>query len=105
MFILNDSCTHALGDVEQLNLLHQLHRLLERHHDALVVGDVLGGEGAAWLAARAPPVVQPLVADLVAADVEVPHVFGDAVEVGAARPPRSIQVDLVMPSPRQVPGT
>jgi hypothetical protein len=32
-----------------VNLLHQLDRLLERHHDALIVSDVLGGEGAARL--------------------------------------------------------
>ena len=73
-----------------VNLPHQPHRLLERHDDPLVVGDVLRRERAARLAA---PVVEPLAADMVAADVKVPHVFWHAVKVRAALEAGRIQVD------------
>ena len=60
---------NAVDFADVVNLGHQAHRLLERHHDALVVNDVVGGEGPAWHALFATSVVEPLVADLVAADV------------------------------------
>ena len=79
-----------------INLLHQLHRLLERHDETLIVGNVFRGERVAGGALFAAPVVEPLVADLIAADVDVPHVCGDAVEVGTARPPGGVQVDFAV---------
>ena len=51
-----------------INLLHQLHRLLERHDETLIVGNVFRGE----------------------------RVAGDAVEVGTARPPGGVQVDFAV---------
>ena len=53
-----------------VNLRHQVDGVVKRDDETLVVGDVLGGEGAAWLPALAAPVVEPLGQNLVAADVE-----------------------------------
>lgn len=57
-----------------VNFFHQSDGLVQGDDDLLVVGDVFGGEGAAFA------VLQPLVAVLIAADVEVPHGFGDVGE-------------------------
>jgi len=43
-----------------VNLRHQADGVVKRDDETLVVGDVLGGEGAAWLPALAAPVVEPL---------------------------------------------
>ena len=59
-----------MGVDDGVNLGHKANGVFERHHDALGVGDVLGDEGAAWLALLGAPVVEPLLADLEAADVE-----------------------------------
>jgi hypothetical protein len=44
----------------------------------VVVGEVVGGERATLA------ILEPLLADLVAADVEVPHVFGHAAKTAGA---------------------
>jgi len=54
---------------------HEAKGFRQRRDDALVVGDVVVAERAALA------VFEPLVADLVAADVEVPHLGRDAFEV------------------------
>ena len=61
-----------------VDLLHQADGLGERDDDLLVVGDVVLRERAALA------VLEPLLADLVAADVEVPHVLGHAAEADGA---------------------
>lgn len=57
-----------------VDLGHETNGFVEGHNDALVVGDVVLGEGAAL------PGLEPLFADLVSADVEVPDGFGHAFE-------------------------
>ena len=57
-----------------INLRHQPDGFRQGDDDAVVVVDVVGGEGAALA------VLEPLIADLVAADVEVPDVFRDAAK-------------------------
>ena len=59
-----------------VDLLHQADGLGEGDDDLLVVGDVVLRERAALA------VLEPLLADLVAADVEVPHVLAHALEAG-----------------------
>ena len=54
---------------------HQADGLGEGGDDALVVNLIVVAEGAA------PAVFEPLFADLIAADVELPHLRRDAVEV------------------------
>lgn len=76
--------------------LHQADGVFEGDDETVVVGNTLLGEGAAGDARFAAPVVEPFVPDLVTADVEVPHVCGDAVEVRAARPLRCVQVDFAV---------
>ena len=61
-----------------VDLTHDADRLVQGHHDALVVGDVVGGESASLT------VLEPFLADLVAADVEVPHGLGHAAEADGA---------------------
>ena len=68
----------AVGFNNVVNLLHNADGLVQGDHDLLVVGDVVLRERAAL------PVLQPLVADLVAADVEVPDLLGDAAEADGA---------------------
>ena len=55
-----------------VDLLHQADRLVQGNDDFLVVGNVIGRERAAFA------VLEPLLADLVAADVEVPDRLGHA---------------------------
>ena len=55
-----------------VDLLHQANGLGEGDDDLLVVDDVVLGERAALA------VLEPLLADLVATDVEVPHVLAHA---------------------------
>ena len=77
----------ALQVDDFVDFLHEADGFVEGDDDAVVVGEVVGGEGPALA------VFEPFLADLVAADVEVPDLFGDAVEadgaghgiVGAAR--------------------
>lgn len=57
-------------------LRHQADGFVEGDDYFLVVGDVVFGEGAAFA------VFEPFLADLVAADVEIPDVVGDALEAG-----------------------
>jgi len=54
---------------------HQVDGLGEGGDGLLVVGEVFVGEGAALA------VFQPLLADLIAADMELPHLRRDALEV------------------------
>ena len=68
-----------MGFDDFINLFHQPSGFGEGDDDLVVVGDVLVGEGAAFA------ILEPFRADLVAADVEVPDVFRDAVETGSAR--------------------
>ena len=61
-----------------VDLPHQADGLGEGDDDLLVVGDVVLREHAALA------VLEPLLADLVAADVEVPHLLGHATEADGA---------------------
>lgn len=70
----NPSLNRPFGD-GLVDLAHQADGLVEGDDDALVVADVLARERATFT------VFEPLVADLVAADLEVPHRLGDAAEV------------------------
>lgn len=62
-----------------VNLPHQPDGFGEGDNEFLVVGDVVFREGAAFA------VFEPFLADLVAADVEVPHVLAHALEAGGLR--------------------
>jgi hypothetical protein len=55
-----------------INLSHQPNRFRQRDDDAVVMVQIVGIEYAALA------VFEPLMADLIAADVEVPDVFRDA---------------------------
>lgn len=54
---------------------HQADGFVERDNDLLVVINVVRGKLAAFA------VFQPLLADLVAADLELPNLFGHSVEI------------------------
>ncbi len=62
-----------------VNLLHQADRLGEGDDNFLVMSDVVLRESAALA------VLEPLLADLVAADVEIPHLLAHALEAGGLR--------------------
>ena len=68
-----------MGFDDPVDFAHEPDRVAEGDDDLAVVDNVLGGERAALA------VLQPLLADLVAADVEVPDRLGDAAETGRAR--------------------
>ena len=68
----------AVGFDELVDLGHYANGLVQGDDDLLVVGDVLGRERASL------PVLEPLVADLVAADVEIPDFLGYAHEADSA---------------------
>ena len=68
----------AVGVDGFVELGHEGDGFVQGDVDAVVVGDVGGGERAALA------VLEPLLADLVAADVEVPHVLGHAAEADGA---------------------
>src|SRR5438132_1516641 len=57
-----------------VDLIHDADRLGEGDDNLLVVGDVLLRENATLA------VLEPLVTDLVAADVKVPHLLGHTAE-------------------------
>ncbi len=57
---------------QRIDLAHDADRLMQGDDDATVVIDVLGREQAAGLALPGAAVLEPLLAHLVAADVEVP---------------------------------
>ena len=57
-----------------IDLPHKANGLAQSGNDAVVVGDVGRGKGAALA------VLEPLLADLIAADVEVPHGLGNTAE-------------------------
>src|SRR5690606_28522188 len=57
-----------------VDLGHQADGFLQGDHDLVVVGNVVVAEGAAFA------VLEPFLADLVAADVEVPYVLGYRTE-------------------------
>ena len=61
-----------------VDLGHEAEGFAEGDDDFVVVGDVFGAEGAAFA------VFEPFLADLVAADVEIPDGFGDALETAGA---------------------
>lgn len=61
-----------------INFGHEADGLVQGGDDFAVMVDVSVAEGAAFA------VFEPFVADLVAADVEVPDIFGDAGEAAAA---------------------
>ena len=67
-----------------VDLLHQTDRLAEGDDYPLVVGDVVLRQRAALA------VLEPLLANLVAADVEVPHVLEYALEARRLRLVRSV---------------
>ncbi len=69
-----------------VDLGHDADGLAEGDDDLLVVLDVLVGQhaaGAGVLAALGLTVLEPLLADLVAADVEVPHLLRHALEAAS----------------------
>ena len=59
-----------------VDLLHQADGLVEGDDDLLVVGNVRLRERPAFA------VLEPLLADLVAADAEVPHALANSLEAG-----------------------
>jgi hypothetical protein len=63
----------------RVNLRHQPDGFGESDDDFLVMRPILGGQGPTFA------VFQPFLADLVAADVEVPHVLAHALERGLER--------------------
>ena len=68
----------AVGFDDLVDLGHDTDGLVQGDDDLLIVGDILVRERAAL------PVLKPLVADLVAADVEVPDLLGHALEPDGA---------------------
>jgi len=58
-----------------VDLLHQPGRLRQSHDHLLIVHEIVEGE------LSAPAILEPLLADLVAAHVKLPDLFGDALEV------------------------
>ena len=64
----------AVGFDDLVDFGHQVDRLFQGDDDLLVVGDVFLGKRPA------AAVLQSLLADLIAADVEIPDVFGNAFE-------------------------
>ncbi len=58
-----------------VNLLHQRNRLGESGDNTLIVFEVIEGERAAFA------VLEPFVADLVAADMEIPHLRRHALKI------------------------
>ncbi len=61
-----------------VDLFHQADRLGECDDDLVVVGDVVVGELATRLTLLRSSVLEPLLANLVATDVEVPHILDHA---------------------------
>ena len=68
----------AVGFDDFVDLGHQADGFAEGEDDLVVVGDVFVVQGAAFA------VFEPFLADLVAADVEVPDGFGHTLETAAA---------------------
>ena len=68
----------AVGFDDLVDLGHDADGLVQGDDDLLVVGDVLVRERAAL------PVLEPLMADLIAADVEVPDLLRHALKADAA---------------------
>ncbi len=68
----------AVGFDDLVDLGHEADGFAEGDDDLVVVGDVFVGQGAAFA------VLEPFLADLVAADVEVPDSFGDTAEADGA---------------------
>ena len=68
-----------MGFDDLVDLCHEADGFGEGDDDLVVVGDVFVGQGAAFA------VLEPFLADLIAADVEVPDGFGHALETAAAR--------------------
>ena len=66
-----------MGLDDLINLFHQADSFVERDDNFLVVGDV------ALRQRPALSIFEPLLANLVAADVEVPNVFANAFEAGS----------------------
>ena len=62
-----------------VNLRHQSNCLRQRDDNLLVVGNVVRGQNAAFT------ILQPLLADLVSADVEVPYGLGYTPKAGGLR--------------------
>src|SRR5687768_8607311 len=61
-----------------VDLLHQADRLGDGDDDLLIMGDVVIRQGTAL------PILEPFIAHLVAANVKVPHGFGDAEKTDRA---------------------
>lgn len=70
-----------------VDLGHDSDRLAQGDHDLLVVGDVLGGESSSF------SILKPLLADLIATDMEVPDLFGNTLEAYRPRSGRMILID------------
>ena len=67
-----------------VNLPPNAHRLVQSDDDAVVVRDVVGGEDATGLASFWAAFLEPLLADPVATDMEVPDFRPYAVEPNRA---------------------
>jgi len=67
-----------VGFYHFVDLGHEVEVFGESDDDFLLVGDVLGGEGAAFV------ILEPFLAGLVAADAEAPDGFGHFVKAATA---------------------
>ena len=76
----------VVGFDDRVDLGHSADGLVQGDDDLLVVGNVLDREHTAL------PVLEPLVADLVPADVEVPNLLGDPLETHRAGLARAVAV-------------
>jgi len=66
-----------------INLSHDADGLAQRNNDFLVMVNVILGQnttGSRILASLSLAVLEPLVANLIAADIEVPYLLWDALE-------------------------
>ena len=75
---LERSWPAAVGFDDFVNLGHDADGLAEGDDDFLVVGNIVVGKYPSWIAFLWPPVLEPLLADLVAADIEVPYLLRHA---------------------------
>ena len=75
----------AVGFDDFVDFAHQADGFGEGDDDLVVVRDVLVAQGAAGIALFRAAVLEPLLADLVASDMEVPDLLRDGTEAAGAR--------------------
>lgn len=73
-----------MGVDHVVDFSHEADGFGEVDDDLVVMGNVLVGEDTSGLAFLRAAVLGPFFADLIAADVEIPDVFGDRMEAAGA---------------------